>query len=216
MMPMMQCTKTPQKPVRKIKSEKILIVEGADECHFFAVLLEHIGITGIEIYDMGGKDQFNTNMDAFVDTRGFDNVHTIGIVRDADDHCNGAFRSVCDCLTNLDDFNCTVPSEIEEFSSGDPTIGIYIMPGSLHNGMLEDLVLSTVISHPIMPHVDNFLNESMKLNPCPKNPSKAKNQIFLASMEEIVCSVGLGARKHYWNLDDSNLSDLKYFLEKFR
>ena len=52
-MPMMRCKRGLQKPVDKIRKNKVLIVEGVDECNFFEVLLNHMSITDVEIHDMG-------------------------------------------------------------------------------------------------------------------------------------------------------------------
>ena len=213
-MPMMRCKRGLQKPVDKIRKNKVLIVEGVDECNFFEVLLNHMSITDVEIHDMGGIKQFNKNMPALISARGFDNVHTIGIVRDAETSHQGAFSSVCSCMSKL---GYSVPTSVETFTSGNPKIGIFITPGNLSNGMLEDLCLSTVSDHPIMQDVDKFLHKVMtKLDPCPNNSSKAKNQIFLSAMPEIVCNAGLGAKKGYWDFDSSTLNDLKTFLENLR
>jgi hypothetical protein len=212
-MPMMRCKRGLQKSVDKIRKNKVLIVEGADECNFFKVLLSLMNITDVEIQDMGGIRQFNINMSALVSARGFDDVHTIAIVRDAENNPQGAFSSVCDCMSEL---GYTVPRVVETFTNENPRIGVYITPGNSSNGMLEDLCLSTVSDHPIMSDLDEFMDKVMMLNPCPNNPSKAKNQIFLASMPEIVCNAGLGARKKYWNFESSTLDNLKTFIENLR
>jgi hypothetical protein len=110
-----------------------------------------------------------------------------------------------------------VPSEDGQFVPGSPKIGIFIMPGnSVDGNMLEDLCLKTVEEHPAMKCVCDFAYCVSGLNNPPKNISKAKCQAFLATQPEIVNSVGLGARKDYWDFDSPALDELKQFLENLR
>src|SRR4030042_4664636 len=102
------------------------------------------------------------------------------------------------------------------FSSDSPKIGIYVMPGSGEQGMLEDLCLKTVKGNPAMKCVDNFFECIRKRKIEPKNISKAKVQVYLAAMPEIVNCIGLGAQKKYWNFESNELSDIKSFLNNFR
>ena len=39
-----------------ISRTKLLIGEGRDECNFFWVLLEYLGIEGVQIIEIGGND----------------------------------------------------------------------------------------------------------------------------------------------------------------
>ena len=56
---------------KKFYSSKVLAVEGLDEYNFFVILLEKEGISGVEIFDVGGKDKFKKNMPVVIKTPGF-------------------------------------------------------------------------------------------------------------------------------------------------
>lgn len=90
------------------------------------------------------------------------------------------------------------------------------MPGKSQQGMLEDLCLKTVENQPAMKCVDIFVTCASNLKKKPKNLSKTKVQTYLAAMPEIVNSLGIGAKKGYWNFGSSELNDLKSFLEKMK
>ena len=90
---------------------------------------------------------------------------------------------------------------MNQFSDGNPRIGIFIMSGNSDTGMLEDLCLKTVGEHPAIECVNTFIDCASGLNNPPKIMSKAKAQAFLTAMPKIANSVGVGAQKGYWNLD---------------
>jgi hypothetical protein len=90
------------------------------------------------------------------------------------------------------------------------------MPGSNETGMLEDLCLRTVAAHRAMACVMEFEDCVGHLTPRPKVLIKAKAQVFLAAMSEIVNSVGLGAQNGYWNFNSTELDELKTFLKELR
>lgn len=42
----------------RLESDRVLAVEGKDECNFFEALMRYEKINGIQIIDIGGKDKF--------------------------------------------------------------------------------------------------------------------------------------------------------------
>ena len=96
------------------------------------------------------------------------------------------------------------------------------MPGETTVGtILENLCLETVKDHPAMKCVDEFSSCVSALKSPPKNISKAKAQVFkaqvfLAAQPDIVDSVGLGAKKKYWDFDPPCLAELKTFLSHLK
>lgn len=197
----------------KISKSKLLLVEGKDEISFFTALLKKLNKEAdVQIIEVGGKDNFKFELPAILNTTGFsENVKSLAIVRDADNNFDGAFQSVQNLLRRNHQI---APYGCNKFTMGDPKIGIYIMPDNFQNGMLEDLCLKTQENNPIMECVNAFFDcLSTKPIDQPKNLSKAKSQVFLAAMPDIVSSVGVGALNGYWNLDDPCLYSLLTFLE---
>lgn len=197
---------------KKIECRKLMAVEGRDEVVFFKALLKHMGIKDVEIQDVGGKDQFKTKLPALTKTPGFSDVEIFAVVRDADENADGAFESISNFLKKE---NLSPPEQMNTFAHDDPKIGIFIMPGNSDTGMLEDLCLRTVQSHPALECVEAFADCCENLKPPPKNIAKTKAQAFLAAMPKIVNSVGMGAEKGYWDFDSQELAELKRFLSHF-
>ena len=192
-----------------INKNKVLAVEGKDEVNFFKALLEHIEVTGFQVFDVAGKAQFKKKLPALVKMSGFSDVKLLAVIRDADDDANAAFGSIKYILSTQ---NLKPPAKKNQFSDGNPRIGIFIMPGDSDVGMLEDLCLKTVKDHPAMECVNNFSDCVSGLQNPPKIIAKTRAQTFLAAMPEMVDSVGIGAKKGYWDFNSNELFDLIKFL----
>lgn len=193
----------------------MLAVEGKDECYFFEALLDDMGITECQIYDIKGKDNFKAKIPALVKTSDldFEIVKVFAIIRDADGDHLGAFESISSIVKRT---GLKEPLKVGTFSDGNPKVGIFIMPGHSENGMLEDLCLQTVKNQPVMKHVDHYIDCVQKIEDGPKIIAKAKAQVYLASKPVTVYSTGLGAKKKYWDFTSDALVRLKEFLENMR
>jgi hypothetical protein len=201
-----------------VTCKKILAVEGKDEKNFFGKLLKHLSITGVQIEDVGGKNQFCDKFPALLIRPGVfapdgsSLVTHLAIVRDKDH--DQALQSVVNIVT---DTGLTAPEDNALFSDGKPKVGIFIMPGNTVVGtMLEDLCLKSVEGHPAMKCVDDFISCVRGLKDRPKNEPKAKVQTFLAAQPEIVNSLGLGAQNDYWDFESPVLDELKRFLNNLK
>ncbi len=202
--------------LKPIESKKILAVEGRDDENFFDVLLEDMNIRDCETRAVGGKNQFSIKFPLLLKASGFPLVTHIGIVRDKDEmRKTEAFESIVNIVRSV---GFEPPAAHSQFSNGTPKVGIFIMPGDLIKGeKLEDLCLKTVENHEAMPCVNEFAACISALKNSPKDISKAKvqvfkAQVFLAAQSEIVNSMGLGAKKRYWDFNSSALGELKGFL----
>ena len=199
-----------------IMHSQLLLVEGEDESNFIKAILSRLQLhekIGIEV--VGGKDKFKQMIPALVARTGFrSKVKVLGIIRDSDTNRQAAFQSIQTILKNN---NLPAPKNDGEFMIVDNlSVGVYLMPFSSENGMLEDLCLKTVSNHPAMDCVEGFIQCVATLDiDQPKNLAKAKSHVFLAAMPEIVSSVGVAALKGYWNLAHDSMSELNDFLLKF-
>lgn len=199
-----------------LENKNLLLVEGKDEIYFFEKLLSKMGfIHEVQIIDIGGVERMRERLEALVLMPNFEAVQSIGIVRDADDSVQSAEQSVRDLLAHLKLPVATSHNTFERDGNG-LQVGVYIMPGRDISGrMLEDLCLKTIETEPFLPLIEQYLTdiESAGLQR-PSNVAKAKVQIYLASQKKIVHSLGLGAQRGYWDLENSSLDELKQFLNK--
>nr|VFK31981.1 MAG: hypothetical protein BECKMB1821G_GA0114241_10997 [Candidatus Kentron sp. MB]VFK35067.1 MAG: hypothetical protein BECKMB1821I_GA0114274_10987 [Candidatus Kentron sp. MB]VFK77144.1 MAG: hypothetical protein BECKMB1821H_GA0114242_11037 [Candidatus Kentron sp. MB] len=203
----------------KIESRWLLAVEGQDERNFFEAMLRQLGIQGVQLADIGGKDKFKAKFSTLYNLAGFQKVRSLGFVRDAEDkEANAAFSSICSILKK---YALPIPNAVNTVIEGKNNkgknirIGIFIMPNNADRGMLEDLCLESAQGEPVFDCVDRYLDcclSALPENERPRNYAKAKVQTYLAARKEIVNSLGVGARKGYWNLDHNCFEDIKRFL----
>jgi len=201
-----------------ITKPKLILVEGRDELNFFNALLSKIQMFNekknlIEIVELGGVDNLNNKLNALKSRTGFELVKSIAIIRDSDGDKEAAFQSVQRILMNS---GLSYPQNIFTYSDSQIRTGIFIMPGSINGNMLEDLCLETVNDHPLTIEIDKYISAITQIDALdiPKNMSKAKTLMFLASMPVIVNNLGLGAHKGYWDFEHSSLNTLINFINE--
>ena len=123
-----------------------------------------------------------------------------------------AFDSIIHHLTKN---NIPTPASANTtISAGNITVGVFIMPSVGDVGMLESLVLTSVIGHPVLSLSDQYiqnlaLDETLK----PNNIYKAKLHAYLSGMKEYVPSIGMAVKKNYFDLNDSCFDEIKGFIQ---
>ena len=195
-----------------LSKTKLLLVEGRDDYEFFRALLAHLGgMPEIDIRQYLGKDNFRNYMRALKLVRGFSAVTSIGIIRDADETSDGAFRSVKDALVAV---GISAPDESMQRSEGSPSTAIAILPPGQSKGELEDLLLSSVNGDPAISCVDAYISclqtHGLKL---PNKLSKARLRTFLASREEPHLLTGQAARTGYFPWSSTPFESVIQFLQ---
>lgn len=194
----------------ELRQNKVLLVEGKDEEHFFAGLFSQAGIAGIQLLPIGGKTQLQTNLKALKLTPNFYRVTSLGIARDANGDPRAAFQSVCQSLANA---GFPVPSQVGTKSNPAPTVSVFILPDGSSKGMLEDLCLSAVSGSPLLACVDQFLLcAEERAHVTPNNKAKARAHAFLAAQVEPGKRVGEAAEASFWPLGHSAFDSLRAFL----
>lgn len=166
-----------------ITKPKLLLVEGKDEKIFFSQMINHLGLKDIELWEVGGKDNFGTRLQILIRGPGHENLLSVGIVRDADENPNGAFDSICSAL-NANEL--PVPLAPLQSIGDSPRIMVMILPGKGNKGMLEDLCLASIAEDPAMNCVEEYfrcLEEQIDPEVFPSNPAKARVRAFLSAME---------------------------------
>lgn len=117
----------------------------------------------------------------------------------------------------LDNLPC--PNSVNSLSNeGNPHTCFLVIPPNEDKGKMEDLCLKSVEKDKTMFCIENFflcLKDEKLTSPEPKDISKAKAQIFMASRRKICSSIGVAAVKKYWNFDHSCFVEVKDFLRLF-
>ncbi len=129
----------------KQDTEKILLVEGVNDCHVVMALCEahHIPET-FGIYECGSDDRVLQRLNALI--KRSDRPSVIGIILDTDKpKDNPSVAARLDSIkSKLKDYSYQFPSipnpngTIVTGSEGEPKLGFWLMPNNQDIGMLED------------------------------------------------------------------------------
>jgi len=195
----------------RIVEPRLLLVEGKDDEKFFGALIRHLEIPNVQIIRIGSGREARKHLKAVKDTSGFHKVRSLGIVRDADNYPDRAFQSICDAL---DYAGLPVPDEPITPVGNNPCLAVLILPGADKPGALEDLCLQAVRGDPAMHCVNQYFKclEGKGFS-LPRNMSKAKVQVFLASKPKAL-RLGEAAEAGFWPWDAKSFEHVKDFLQK--
>ncbi len=200
------------KPV-EINSPIQLLVEGNDGRNFFEAFRRHLAISecDMQIHNYGGIRELSGFLSAFLRASGFRDVVRIGIVRDAEPSADRAFQSVQSALGNVD---LPVPARIGILSAeGNPYTSVLILPGQ-GSGMLETVLNQSFAGTPVDVCIDGFFECIESTNGGEiHRPDKARANAYLSSTPEPQVSVGVAAKKGYWNLDHETFRPIRDFMQ---
>jgi hypothetical protein len=194
-----------------ISQRKILLGEGSEEVFFFIALLKHLNIADVQVEHYGGKNNLRNFLATLLRRPGFSNLVSVAVTRDADDDAKAAFQSV---NSALDSVSLSKPNASGVFTSGQPRVGVFILPDGQANGMLEDLCLASVIADIAMPCVDQFFLCVENAGRKPNNLSKARTRAWLASQIQPDKRLGEAAQAGYWDFNHPAFDPLKQFLQQ--
>ena len=133
-------------------------------------------------------------------------VRSIGIVRDAEGPARSAFQSAQSALGNA---RLPAPAPAGQASVGSLRVSVFILPDNKHPGMLETLLCRTFAGAA----EDRCIDDYFACVPASVHrPEKARAQAWLATKPDPHVSVGVAAKKGYWNLGHAVFADLRNFL----
>lgn len=212
----------------KINKKKILLVEGYDEEGFIGALLTKMGIEDIEIRNAKGKTNINSALGAISLQPDFEELVSVGVIRDADADAAAAFASV---LHGLSTYGYPTPEQPQALKSrGTLSASVFILPGNGEAGMLETLVWRSIVGEQVAVEVDAFLERCRAVLPPdngeprpdgpagwrqPKSTDKARVLSLLATMLEPQSRMGIAAQKRYFDLGHDAFQALCDYLTVF-
>jgi len=196
---------TPQETPTVIKQRHVLLVEGKDAERFFGALTRDLALTEIQVMDIGGKPEYRGRLRALVRTPGFENVISLGLVRDANGNPEGTLQSMRDALRAAG--LCAPGSPLK--------VTLMVLPSRNEEGELEDLCMKALQKHPAMTCVEEYFQCLLKEGlPPPRKMSKAKMHAFLASRREPDRRLGEAADAGEFDWSDPVFGEVKKFLSQ--
>jgi hypothetical protein len=179
-----------QKQPIKIDRRKILIVEGNDIERFLCHFLPYLG--------------FQNNSDGF-QIINFDKVISVGIIRDVEQSDTRTFQSTIDAITFS---KLAPPSMPYDVSNGNPKVGVALLPPKSNDGMLETMLLETVIEKSLLSCVSALFDCARVSHPHPK----ARLLAYLAARNETESRIGLAAARGHFDFNHPTFDPLREFL----
>lgn len=162
----------------------IVAVEGSDDKHVVDQLFRLAGIdSNVELIDHGGIDELLKAIEVMTGTQ---EVHTIAIIADNDEHPDRRWQAVAD---RLEREGVVVPSEPK--SDGTiiartdtlPRIGIWMMPDNVSAGELEHFVAAMIPDDdPVWPHSQDYI-DGIPDRHRPRKVQRAKVLSWIATRE---------------------------------
>lgn len=194
----------------KIRDPIQLLVEGNDGRNFFEAFRKHLDLSGVQIHNYEGVHDLPKFLRGFPGTSNFSQVRRIGIVRDAEKSADSAFQSVQSALRKA---HLPAPSKSSLFTEGNPQTGVLILPQD-GPGMLETVLSQSFAGTPVDSCIDEFFRcVKSEVGVETRHPEKARAHAYLATMPEPHVSVGVAAKKKYWNLDHEAFRPIRDFLQ---
>ncbi|MYC34586.1 MAG: hypothetical protein F4X64_15595 [Chloroflexi bacterium] len=123
-------------------SQKLLLVEGADDRRLFGALANHLAIHGITIESYNGKSNLGNDLANRTRSPHFSLYSSLGIVRDADDNAQSAFNSVISALLRAKLPKPTSP--VSPATEHGLRVAVLIIPPDEDSGELENLCLRSI------------------------------------------------------------------------
>lgn len=197
----------------EIKSKIQLLVEGNDQRNFFEAFIDHLSLTDVQVQNFGGVDDLRSFLSILVKRQGFrDTVQSVGIVRDAETSAQAAFQSAQSSLRKA---GLVVPNRPEERAGSSPAVAVLILPDGNQPGMLETLLCQSFAGDPEEACIDDFFRCVEALSGVSiQRPDKARARAYLATKPDPHLSVGVAARRSYWNLNHPVFERIQQFLSR--
>jgi hypothetical protein len=179
-------------PVR-FDRPNLMLVEGPDDQAFADKIIQQWSQPDqwhVHFMD-GNKTDWNSTLEVVLDDAWFhEGGRSVSLVRDADLDPVAVFASLTHTLRAR---SLPVPAEAGEVVAGGRwTTGVFVMPGGLKQGALEELLLESIDSSPRVAMARDYIERVTASFGAPPHPSKSTLQSYFAGHESFVKWISLG------------------------
>ncbi|MGH2534102.1 MAG: DUF3226 domain-containing protein [Thermomicrobiales bacterium] len=134
----------------RVERNRLLLVEGEFDVGFFRALLSRHGRAGVQVEALGGVAPYAKKVEALSNAPGFDQLHWLGLARDADNDAEAALASMRNAFSRIAErFPSNQPTRAWEMVSSDDgtrSVTLLIFPDGTHPGDLERLIWDALSS----------------------------------------------------------------------
>lgn len=196
----------------QVRESRQLLVEGNDGKNWFQALIERLSVD-IQVHNYGGVNELRTFLLSFSKGPKFHTVTSLGIVQDSEHRREAdAFKSVADAVAAS---GLPVPTAkgADGITGDGLAVGVMILPGSGESGMLESLLAKSLAGDPVCHCIETFMTCSTEQTGMEiRRPEKMFVHAFLATRPDPHVSVGVAARKGYWDFKHPAFEEIRRFL----
>lgn len=192
---------------------QFVFCEGGDDLAVVSGVAKSIGLSALQAEPFLGKNNLRNFLKDVQKRPEFaqNTVASVGIVRDADEDEDAAFRSVRDSLL-ANGFKA--PEANGAVVADGVKVGILIIGPNGGQGMVEDLCLQSVSDRPEFGCVSEYFHCVTERCGRKDFSSKAKVRVWMASHVDYSYYLGKAAERGYWPWDSPVFDALKDFLRK--
>lgn len=196
---------------RTFTKRHLLLVEGRDEFGLFSKLIEHLGVTTVDVHWIEGVPDLRTKLRVISKIEGFADVTHLAILLDSDGDPVARQQSIRDALQAA---KLPVPPAPGAYEGNSPAVMYTTVPGPQSHGCLEDLLIGTFAGNPKAVCVDAFLQCAELLpNPWTARRSKAWVHSMLSLQEKPGLKVGEAAKAGYFDFGHAALQDVRQVVQ---
>ena len=213
----------------KHNTKHLILCEGIDEKLFFMWYLDYFKkqpmytkFNDIQLEDIGGNEDIKKQLGLWKLVSGFEQLKTIGIIRDAEKDADAAIRSINQCFTDNEFVAPDAPFVLKKNDNASNTI-YGVLPGFdengvLQNGTLEDLclqILKDEQSESKMDMIQGYLKElQTKFNYQIHHIHKSKLHTYFASDDRYIGSkIGQAAKIGAFDFESKSLAPFRRMFE---
>jgi len=193
--------------ITAFRSPHLILVEGSDDRAVIANLIDHEGllVDNFHIHNMIGNRGWPEALKGFIQTDGFENILSLGLVRDADTNPAGTWQSCRDALANA---GLPVPGAPDQLQNGRPAVAVTLVPSSAGIGALEELCWMSFDSD-LCICVDSYFQ-------CAGNGKavrkKEQVQVYLAGLGRPCPNLAIAAERRTLDFSNSAFDTLRNFV----
>jgi hypothetical protein len=202
--------KTVQKPI-------IVVVEGLDYLYFLLNRIKNdLVYDNVQLWDFKEESDLSKNLGLLRRERDFENVTSLGIIRDAEADRTATEQAVQDALRSN---GFAVPTDQLRLSGGLPNTGYLIVPHDEASGCLEHACLKASTRAAQLPCVNTFYDcvrqhQSHAMNPNEQAKLKVHAHIAGSGLNPAL-TLGESSEANLWDFGNPSLEVLLRFIRLF-
>ena len=200
----MNLLQEPSELTFRVRSDRVLFVEGTFDVGFFRAVLVANHRRRVQIDRLDGEGGLRAKLLARSSAADFETVNWIGVALDADRDANGQWQSARDAIEAMTLRRFDVPTEAWTRSAGSPETGsatVIVFPGDGQAGRIESFLREGLRGSLEAPCVDLYVDCLGEVGALPEAVDKVWVYAFLASRARPGQTLSASARAGHLPID---------------